>query len=266
MTGLKPNARQQQLDDRLLDALGRGDEPPDGADRLVTGLAAWRGDLASQIAPATLDLATVLPAAPVPDRRRFRWRRLVAGAGAALVVAGGGGAATVAAAAGAGPDSPLWPVTRLVFPERAEARMAQLAVEEVVARARQAAVERRYADAGRLLGEAEQLVAQVPAATDRQRLLAEVAQVRALLPAGEPPAGELPPAGERLLPVPEPGIDPAVPELPPAGGPAPDPGTVPDPAPAPEPSPAPDPTDPAPEPEPDPTLPVPPLPSLPSLR
>lgn len=274
MTGPKPSARQQLLDDQLLDALARASEPPDGADALVAGLAAWRGELASQPLPAALDLATVLPPGPAVDRSRSRWRRLVAGAGAALVVAGGGGAVTVAAAAGAGPDSPLWPITQLVHPDRAEARLAQLAIEQVeqveavVAEARQAVVEGRYADAGRLLGEAEQLAAELPADGEQRRLLAEVAQVRTLFPAeplpapGELPTGELPPAGElptgELPPLPESGTDPAAPEPPPAGESSSDPRDQ-------QPEPSPDP-DPDPTPDPIPGLPLPPLPSPPTVR
>ncbi|OLB74267.1 MAG: hypothetical protein AUI14_24055 [Actinobacteria bacterium 13_2_20CM_2_71_6] len=182
-------------DDRLLDALGRGEPPPDG-DGAALLLATWRAELAGDgdapvDADDTIPIVTALrPGATAdPDRaderdgtdelaakRRTRQgvRRLVrpAVAAAAVLVLLGGGVAV--AAANATPDSPLWPVTGVVNPQRAN----DLTADRVIAQARQAIADGRYADAQRLLDEAAGLVARIQDPQRAQRLRAELANLR----------------------------------------------------------------------------------------
>lgn len=261
MKRTNPSTQQQLQDDQLLDLLGRGDLPegvPDEVDQLDglgTALAAWRRDVAADIPVSALDLeALEEPAAPTV---MARWRRRLLAAGAALALAGGGGA-VAAAAAGAGPDSPLWPITQLIYPDRAESRVAELQVEELVERARAAADDQRYDDAAHLLEEAEPLIARVLAPADQERLQDEIAQVKDLIHGLVAEADE-----SEILPETPGGSDgdsSVVPRLP-IGS---DPTDHPTDDPTDEATPAPEPTEP-PEDGDDPPLPLPPLPSLPPL-
>jgi hypothetical protein len=157
-------------DDLLLDALGSGADAP-ADDELGKMLAAWRSDLDEDVPPAsgrTVALAPVVPLRP-------RWRRVAAGVAAAVILFGGG---IVVGAANAGPDSPLWPITRTVY--RDHARSAE--AEHAVANARRAAEDGRYDDARRLVDVASKLIDQV---TDQKRaaeLRAELDAVRRMLP------------------------------------------------------------------------------------
>jgi hypothetical protein len=165
-------------DDLLLDALGRG-ELPSGSDEITAMLAAWRADLqpdpdADETADETAgndSEPAVTVVTPLPTRRVRRWSR-IAVAAAAAIVAGGG--LTVAAASGAGPDSPLWPITRVVFPERADVAAAEHAIDQ----AREAVVQGRIADARRLIDEADKLIAKVRSPQDAKRLRTELDEVR----------------------------------------------------------------------------------------
>jgi hypothetical protein len=177
-------------DDQLLDALGRGASAP--ADDEVAGmLAAWRAELAD-------DIPTVRKPAPagvveldqVRVRRASRPRRMLIAAAAAVIALGG---AVTIAAGGAGPDSPLWPITQLVYSDRAESRQAQQDAEQAISKARQAIEEGRYTDAEKQLNEAKSLIGRVRDQQVARRLLDEVAAVSGLLPQliGQPshPAG-----------------------------------------------------------------------------
>ncbi|HEX6970182.1 MAG TPA: hypothetical protein VF174_15410 [Micromonosporaceae bacterium] len=188
----QPNANEQELDvealtrdELLLDALGRGEPASDG-DEVARLLAAWRADL---VGDTTGDVEKPPPAARrarsrPPGRRdrigtgRRSHRILLAAAG--LLVALGG--MLTAAAGSAGPDSPLWPITRLVYEERAESRLAQRDARVIIERARQAVAEGRYTDAEHLLDDAAELIGRVRDPQTADRLLAEVAVVRRLLP------------------------------------------------------------------------------------
>jgi hypothetical protein len=187
MTATTPGGRPADLarDDELLDALGRG-ELPAGSDEVAVMLSAWRGDLVDLAArePAGTPLRSAAPAAGpsgpgtvvpmVPGRRRSSRRLRLAAAAAVVVLAAGG---TAAAAASTRQDSPLWPVTRLLYPQRAE----RVAAEDTLGQARQAIGDGRRDDARLLLDKAGTLISQVDDAGDRNRLLAELGQLRQLL-------------------------------------------------------------------------------------
>jgi hypothetical protein len=185
-------------DDGLLDALARG-ESVSGEHEVNVMLAAWRDDVrrgdacgraADRPVPCPHEVAGRAGQPPivgsgerVPAVGRFRPRglppvtRLVVGAAAAVAVLAG-----LAVAAGrAGPDSPLWPITRLVYHDRADSRSAVAAVERTIGQAREAMAEGRYADAGRLLDEASALSLRVRDRQQADRLRAQVAEVRRLL-------------------------------------------------------------------------------------
>jgi hypothetical protein len=199
-------------DDALLDALGQGRPAPAG-DGLAVLLAAWRADLATdggaddRAAPAPALAATGAGdraeaedgaeaeaedqaeagdqaederrtgAEVVPIRRvRPRHRVRLAVAAAALAAIAGG---TGVAAAQATPGSPLWPLTHLVNPGRADVLDAQAAIDD----ARRAVTEGRTADALRLVDKADKLISHVQDPGEVTRLRAELADVRRLLTA-----------------------------------------------------------------------------------
>jgi hypothetical protein len=113
----------------------------------------------------------------------------------------GAGAAT--AAANAEPNSPLWPVAQLLFPQRAD----RLAAEDDLAQARTAIREGRLVDAQQLLTRAQALIAQVDDPVERGRLSGELEQVRQLLSTA---AGVISPgAGPALHPPPSSGPRPS---------------------------------------------------------
>ncbi|MEU4481017.1 anti-sigma-D factor RsdA [Micromonospora sp. NPDC023966] len=152
------------LDDVLLDALGRGEAAPEG-DALAGLLAAWRSDLVEE--PAT----GVRPAAPAPTveapprpaaRRPRPWTlRLAAAAVALLALVSGLGIGS----RDAGPGSPLWSLTRLLYPQQAEVR----GIEDTIGRARAALDAGRLDDAEALIARGRQDLARVedPAAVAR---------------------------------------------------------------------------------------------------
>lgn len=246
-------------DDALLDALGRGEPAPEEGDPVAVLLAVWRADVAGD--------TVVLRVVPGRRSRRRSWvMRLAAGVVAVAAVAAGLGAGSRAAE----PGSPLWSLTRLLYPQEAEARI----VEEGIARAGASL------DAGRV-GEAQRHVDQArgelpaigdTAVADRFRgqldvLAARIVAARAAAtPSATPPASPVP------APVPS-AAPPASPS--PTGGATRTPATTP-PAPAtsappasggeaePEPSPTGGSPLPLPEPEPIPSL-LSPLPDVPLL-
>jgi hypothetical protein len=151
-------------DDQLLDALGRG-ETPNRDDQVATLLGDWRAAL-----PETC------PVKEGPGRPRRRRGRLVAAAAVVLVAAGGG---VSAAAEHADPDSPLWPVTRLLYSDLADSRAAGHAADEAVTVAVEATENGRYDQAAELLDQAATLVEQVDDPGAAQQLRNRIAGVRA---------------------------------------------------------------------------------------
>jgi hypothetical protein len=208
-------------DEALLDALGRGDPPP-ADDEVAVMLAAWRADLAADlpavpaVRPAAVSDAPTEPAVPArPGRRRRVLVRMAGTVAAALV--GIAGAVTLAAS-NAAPGSPLWPITKVVYEERAESRAAAHEAERTIAQAREAAAESRYSDAARLLDEATTLVGRVRDERLAQRLLAEIEALRGLLPGLIGSVTPSAPPGATPTATPNPGGS-----APAAGTPAPDP-------------------------------------------
>ncbi|HEY3502225.1 MAG TPA: hypothetical protein VGN37_05465 [Actinocatenispora sp.] len=165
-------------DDRALDALlGLGD-PVDARadDPAMRLLAAWHADLSADdplpvraAAPDTTRVRRRAPAAAESDRtrpgrrtsRRRRGGRLALATGVA-VLATTGFAGVAMAAGGASPGSPLFPVTKVIYPDRAAVREHQAAAAHDLASARQAAKEGRDDDARRYLDDADRHSREMP--------------------------------------------------------------------------------------------------------
>jgi hypothetical protein len=199
--GQTPDLATIAADTLLLDSLGRG-EPAPADDRVAALLSAWRADLgalqasdldavpASDLDPAvTPEPGTEVEAArpvtgigsgtPARGGRAHRVARQVLGAAAAVLVVVGG---LIAGAGQATPGSPLWPITRVMYPERAD----NVAAEHTLGLARTAAAEGRVDDARRLLAEAEAQIARLSDPGRAQRLRAELKTVQGMLPVAVP--------------------------------------------------------------------------------
>ena len=122
-------------------------------------------------------------AAPAGAKPGSRWRMYLAAAVLAVGAAGVG-----MAAADAGPDSPLWPITQVAYPDRVESAKARSAAEHALDDASRAAAEGRQDDALRLLDEAEQNTGKVRTPADAKRLRSAASKVRGLL-SGTAPNG-----------------------------------------------------------------------------
>ncbi|MFE9955664.1 anti-sigma-D factor RsdA [Micromonospora sp. NPDC005299] len=171
MTGRTPGDGDDAMDlgtiardDALLDALGRGEAPPEG-DALAGLLALWRAEFAEEPATAVRPGAPA-PADEAPARRAVRrprpWTlRLAAAAVALLALVSGLGIGS----RDAGPGSPLWSLTRLLHPQQAEVR----GIEDTVDRARTALDAGRLDDADALVAQGRRDLARVedPAAVTR---------------------------------------------------------------------------------------------------
>jgi hypothetical protein len=168
-------------DDALLDALGRGDDlPPD--DEFAAMLASWRTDLSPDEAADDAEEEMATPPL-VQKTAHSRLARFVLAAAAVVLAAAG----TVAIAAGrAQPGGRLWPITTVVYAERADSLVAAQDARSAIAEAREAVAADRYAEADRLLDQATALAGRVVDTGTRQELLDEVAAVRALLPGATP--------------------------------------------------------------------------------
>ncbi|GII25431.1 hypothetical protein [Planosporangium mesophilum] len=114
---------------------------------------------------------------PRPGRRSRRVVNWTLGSAAALLVAGTG---IVIGAGHATPGSPLWPITRAMYPEQADAADT----EHTLALARLAASDGRYDEARRLLKRAETLLGRVDDPSRARRLREEMATVTGMLPQG----------------------------------------------------------------------------------
>ncbi|MEU7924546.1 anti-sigma-D factor RsdA [Micromonospora sp. NPDC049107] len=216
--------------DQLLEAISRGERPPPGHpddDAVIALLADWHADVvrrseefeatAEPAAPAAApraaqpDVVTVAhrPASSRPPwtgrRRRSRTgaptgvarrrgrRPTYAAAALALVTVVGG---LWFGAGRAEPGGLLWPVTELVYAERAQSMVAEREVGRMLEQARQDLADGRHDDARRQLERAEGLLSTMGADTTAVRLRREVEELRLLLPpapAAEPssPAGDI---------------------------------------------------------------------------
>ena len=139
-----------QADDELINALSAGmalssaGSPSYHADdQVVALLSAWRADVTAEPIPELVDLETAVAAvkagqqAAARPSRSTRARHLVpvAAAAAFLVLVGGGvslGSAT------AEPDSALWPVSKMLFSERAASVEAAVRASDKIDSAKKA--------------------------------------------------------------------------------------------------------------------------------
>jgi hypothetical protein len=172
-------------DDALLDALGRGELPADFAgDPTARLLFAWQGDL-HEPAPA-------LPLA----RSTALWLSRRVTVAAAIGVFAAGSLGSVAAAAIAEPGDALWPITKVVYTERAESIEARDEAYLTLRQARVAIAEHRPDQARRLCDEARRKAGEVRENDDRAAITDELAKVLATLDhkarAGAPVAPEAP--------------------------------------------------------------------------
>lgn len=156
------------------------------------------------------------PVRPVRDGRPRPGRLLLA---AALLVAVLGGGVVVGAGAGR-PGTPLWPVTRLVYTERADSRVAAQHVEELLTQADRHLRERRHADAEKLLRQAWDRLGQVRERSDHERLRAELMRLLTAFAAATSPT-QAPSAQPRPGNSPRPAASTTAPTPGPAGTPAP---------------------------------------------
>ncbi len=218
-------------DDLLLDQLGRGEEPMNGGTVAAT-LSQWRAALPEAGPPDDRLLAAAV-AAVRRARPTGRWVRGSTIAATALVLAFG---AVTAAAEHAGPGSPLWPVTQLLFHDQAEARSAVDAAALTIAEARAAIDDGRFGQAARLLDDAAVLVERIDDRATAQRLSAEIAALRARLPVhtGEIGVQDVRPPSS-AVPRPPAAPLPTDPQPPPTSAPPAETGTSPVPGPIPTP-------------------------------
>jgi hypothetical protein len=161
-------------DDALLTALSQGLDPePDDA---VAGLmAVWHAEISKPLPPPAPELVSAVR--PRSARRRWFARPLALAAGAGILVFGG----ATAMASTAQPDSPLWPITRVVYPGKAESRTAEQSATQLLDRAQAAIAEHRYPDALAALGAAEKQIDQVTDIGVRRKLEDRWVDLRAQL-------------------------------------------------------------------------------------
>ncbi|MER7335942.1 MULTISPECIES: anti-sigma-D factor RsdA [unclassified Micromonospora] len=163
--GEEPDLATIARDDELLDALGRGEPGPAGDD-LAAMLAGWRGEVAAD------DHALRPAVEPVSARRAGPALlgpgvlRLAAAVVAVAVISTGLGVGS----RHAGPSSPLWSLTRVLYPEQADVRL----VEDTVQRARTAATAGRVDEARALLAQARTELTAVDDPAAARRLNAEL--------------------------------------------------------------------------------------------
>jgi hypothetical protein len=206
---------QIAADDALLDALGRGEPAPDG-DELAGLLQAWRTDLDHQLdagQPLVGELLEATTNRVVELRPRRRHSKLLTGIAAAILVFGG----LAAGASRAGPDSPLWPITKVMYPEQADTRAA----EQAISRARAAIAADQFDEASHQLDIATALVGKLHSVPDKKRLTAQINELRALIAAHLAPSSTFPSAGPSAVPGATPDTPNGPTQAPPTAGPGP---------------------------------------------
>lgn len=160
-------------DDLLLDRLGRGEDPA-GHGEAVDTLSQWRAAMPEPATPEEPLLAAALSTVRRSRRGTRRARGPLVVATAAVLACGG----VTAAAQGASPDSPLWPVTELVFPDLAASRVLADATH-AVGQARAAVGDGRYESAAWLLDQAWSLAERVDEPGEGDRLRTDITAMRA---------------------------------------------------------------------------------------
>ncbi|MGY0234718.1 anti-sigma-D factor RsdA [Longispora urticae] len=175
-SSLDPDAAIR-LDDSVRDGAARLDlVAVESGDRARTGGSVESGDLgrsggagrpAGPGKPAGPGGIGGSPGVAVVRGGRSR-RRLVLAAAAVVVLAAGGSG--VAAAGNARPGSPLWPVTRVVYADRAASTLAETRAEESLNLATQALETGRPEDAQKYLAEAERWLDKVTSDQAGRRL------------------------------------------------------------------------------------------------
>jgi hypothetical protein len=205
---MRPVRRQLRLDaisrdDALLDSVGPAGRRPED-DALGQALYMWRCDVEADPFPAA-------PRRGVVTRFRGRASRgLAMGAVASAIgLASVGGVA--AAATQAGPDSALWPITRVVAADRVQSREAAFHARSSLDRASTAAAQDRRDAAERYLTEAEQDTVWVRGDDGGPELRDEAARLRLRLLSPTPGTPSASPSGT-------PSVSPT-----PSGQPTPDP-------------------------------------------
>lgn len=219
-----PDATTLAEDDLLLDQLGRGEAVSE--DPAAALLSEWRSALPDGEPPDELVAAATAAAARRPARwGRSAGRRAVVLATTTVLLGGG----VAAAAEHARPGNPLWPVTEWLYPDLAGSRSAAVAAGTVVADARTAIEAGRTGDAIRLLEHAGTLAERVTERGERDRLLSDIAALRARITT---PSTSLPPvpggipAGVATTPAPSETTQPSLPSIEPPSGPSAAPSTV----------------------------------------
>ncbi|MEU4479012.1 hypothetical protein AB0F68_13230 [Micromonospora sp. NPDC023966] len=186
--GEEPDLTTVAHDDLLLDVLGGGGEWQADADGLTAMLATWRADLTADEEHADVtgthglygrtdvhhpvdrvraDTTSGHLLASAPSRPFMRRAlRLAVAVAAALVLV----TALGVGSRNAGPNSPLWPLTKVLHPERAEVRDT----ERTIARARAAVAARRFEAARQLIDQALQDLTRITDTAEAARLRADI--------------------------------------------------------------------------------------------
>jgi hypothetical protein len=209
-------------DDVFLDALSRGEMLPEyGDDATARLLMAWREDVAdtsglldpAPVPPARSIGTAKVPAMPIVEPHRFRLNRrmTVAAAFAAFAV---GSVGSVAAAGVAEPGSPLWPITRVVYEDRAKSIEAREGALSLLREARDAAEANEPERARELLDNALAEAGGVSDDSDKNKILAQAEAVEEQLaeidePVTEPTAPPTPSPTGAPSPTPTPSAEPS---------------------------------------------------------
>lgn len=238
-------------DDALLDALGRGELPDDFDDDATARLLlAWRDDVADTAGlpePHAVPVRSVGVASVGDTRgpRRDLHHLLTRRAAAVAVIAaiGLGSIGSVAAAGVAEPGSPLWPLTKVVYEDRAKSLEAREGALSLLREAKQAAENNDPDQARRLLVDALQEAGAVDDGKDKDKILAEADAVRAqlaeLTDPGDPSTTPTPQNPATASPSPAPSTEPSNPPSSPSPSPTPSEPTPGEPPPSTEPTPTP---------------------------
>src|SRR6476660_8177364 len=139
--------------------------PKPAPSALISSSSSWRADVVAEPIPELVDLEAAVAAvrAGMPATRPSRSGRArhlvpVAAAAAFLVLVGGG--VTIGSAT-AEPDSALWPVSKVLFSERAESVEAAVRVSDKIDHAKQALTEGKPEQAAADLAQAQDDLAKV---------------------------------------------------------------------------------------------------------